>query len=279
MNYSDLIPDYLGNKMTTQQRQAFEIELSKNTELKDEVSDLVPIYLSVSLVDQLAAGHISVELLTLYAEESSEFDDATRDEIKVHLDRCPECREEVELCREVIRASEIAQENETMVIELGESWLKRVVDFLFPARVVVRTAYAYSAVAALAVLIYVGFGLRDPGGPAWQSYKIKPVAERDAAISRVIQTIEVQQSHDFIELAVLLDLKTGSQYRFTVLNAENELSPVVPYVKYEIPFALLIPTDYLAEGKNTLRVVEVQQAGETHKPDTFNIGFIVRYSD
>ena len=108
---------------------------------------------------------------------------------------------------------------------------------------------------------------------------LKYIAERGVDGSDKVRTFSIDPSCEFIEFTVLLDVKVDGHYRWSLFNHKHKLSPAIPFVRDELPFALMIPVDYLAEGLNTLRVSEVLQPDEVYKPDTFNIEFIVSFSD
>jgi len=277
-SFSDMIPAYLANRMSVDERQSFDLELSRNKALRKEVRDLAPIYQSVMIADQLGSGHVEAHSLVAFAEGSEGLDEATRYKIEAHIELCPECRERVELCRSA------ADSIKAFVWRMpgsafSERWFKRVTDLMFPARIVLRPLHMYCTVAALAVLLIFAGVQWDSDRVAVQSFNIRHVAERGVDGSDELSTIAVAPSCEYIELTVSIDIKIGCHYRWELFNHEAQSHPNTPYVRDTTPVALLIPVDYLVEGTNTRRVSEVLRAGDIHKPDTSSIDFNVSFFD
>lgn len=263
----DLIPAYVSGRMSDEQRTEFEKELASDPDLAAEVRELARIHLGISVADKLLEGHVRSEDIVVYAEAPDELDDATRSEIEDHLKACPNCAEEVKLCRP---APDTLTEE---AADKGESFFHAVIRFLFPTRLGVRPGVAYLAVLVVACVSY--FAARQTVTPEanLQSFQLVSSAVRGDADSNLVV---IAPATPLVRLEFNLATIKGRYYELSLLDQSGKPRFTMHHYQHRLPFAIEIPTRYLTIGPNRLRVrEETAESPGDREPETFYINFEV----
>jgi hypothetical protein len=246
-NKSDQIQKYLAGQMPADERLRFENELKSNEGLKSEVEELRSLLLGIFVEDELSVGHLDSEQILRYAIESAKIDKTLRGEIENHLAKCPDCREEVELCQETLKMNLVG-----MPVE-EKSFLKRIYEFLFTPRVAWRPIYG---VAILILLMLPSYMMIQhySGVPAEISrFRIAEPGVRGLTNENLIV---LNNKEKLVRLEFVVPIIKNRLYSFELCDSMQKIIFALPYNKAQEIFAIEVPTSYLGQGDYTLVVKE-----------------------
>ena len=268
--FRELIPGYLKNELSTEQLNEFEAALSHDSKLRKEVQDATYLYVGMAIADKTAGDHIDSEHLAIYGTQPEEIEEHTRKEIEEHLKECSDCSTELKLCR----LANIEPDNTPAT---SRGWFSRLLDLFMIRQVQFRPAIAFASFLLIAVATSYQIGLFQSISSEIPTFALSSQRHRGTDDGNVI-TIDPNQ--DVIELQLTLPTRTGSVYTFEIVDPQSITVLSFPNRPHQIPFALFIPSRYLADGKHTIRVVEeFVPDGTGRKPDTILVEVDVELID
>ena len=262
--HNDRILKYLRGELNPDDRQRFIEELKINPELNEQLKELSLLKIGVLVDDQIHKGHIDSETITSFAEDSSQLDRATIEEVESHLKSCSDCAEELKLAQKTFSAFEATPEVVT------KSIFERISEFLFAPRWVFKPIYSAILLLLLAIPVFlavplmtqhdgdqavytIAMGTRDFGG------------ENNIVLKRDMRTVKIEFTVPTLDNAIY-DFQLFDSGRKKRLTRHNNPA--------DKPFAFVIPTVYLNEGKYTLKVIEfVDGVKKDSQELVFNISF------
>jgi hypothetical protein len=247
MDQGDQIQRYLTGQMAPEERLRFEDELKSNKDLKSEVEELSNLFLGILIDDKISANHLNPEQIFQYAEEVNKIEKSLRGEIEDHLAKCPDCREEVELCQETLRASQAE------AFGIKESLLKRIYNYLFGLQLILRPAYAVAILILLAIPSYFAVNryITSPAGIA--EFRIADSGVRGIKEENIIK---LDNKNNVVKLVFRVPVISDRLYSFELYDSSNNLKLSSPFNKAEDLFAFEIPASYLKPGRYNLIVRE-----------------------
>jgi len=268
--YEELIPAYLDGRLSTDDRQRLEAAIRDDAELRQEVAEQRRLLVGLDLLDKVRGKHIDSELLALYAEDSPDLDDAERSAVEAHLKECPECREELDLCVQVVHLPE------RQVITERPSWVQQIVDALFPTSFAVRPVLVYTAVVLLVFGAYYISNLDQPALTASARFELNSVAVRGGPDESVLT---LEPGLQVIVLDLILPTEEGRSYDLTL--ADSKGVPLLTYhaIPHALPLTIEIPAEAVSPGAYVLWAVE--SAGPdaaSVSQDTTRVRFSIRHA-
>ena len=263
LNNIERIRKYLAGKMTPDEHQEFESEIKGNRELQELVTDLAILYKGEDLLQSIDADHIDSQQLALYAENQSSLPSDIQANIRKHLKSCPECREELALCRKALNATK-------------RGWLARMISFLLTPRPMLRPIYVAAVLIIIDVHVYlISFGAFR----AEQVAKVSHLEPVTRSITDTITTISLKPETKLVplEFYVPLPIEYDSTlfYDFELYDEEADLVLTRPANPPHKPFALDVPGSYLSAGDYTLKVWKVENGIRSNQSRDFRFRVIV----
>jgi hypothetical protein len=253
--YSDLVPKYLKQQLSGDELAEFEHELNRNESLRSEVLELSRLYVGMQVSDRLDSGHIPSVQLVAYAENQDGFDSELRSDIEEHLRSCPDCSEELRLCRESIGLTGSTDES-------SESVIVRMFRAIFQPRLSIRPVWAYVATLLIFALGY--YGARDLWHPisGVVVFELDPTAARGEESENVVF---VREGSAVVRLEFRA-VVSGDLYDLEILRPDGSVviakpSNITPEPSQNL-FAFEVPTSYLPEGRYFLNVNEMDSTGK-----------------
>lgn len=253
--YSDLIPRYLKQQISGDELAEFEQEMSRNESLRSEVLELSRMYVGKLVSDRLDLVHIPSVELVIYAENMDGFDNESRRGIEEHLRSCPDCSEELRLCRESIRLAEnISESSESIIVRLFRA--------IFQPRLSIRPVWAYAATLLIFALGY--YGVRDLRNPisGMVVFELDPTAARGKESENVV-FVKKGSAVVRLEFRVVV---SGDLYDLEILRPDGSVvirkpSNITPEPSHNL-FAFEVPISYLPKGRYLLNVNEMDSTGK-----------------
>jgi hypothetical protein len=263
----ELIPAYLDDRLSPDDRTRMEAALREDAKLREEVAEQRRLLVGLDLLAEVRGEHIDSELLALYADADSDLDDSERDEIDAHLKQCHECREELELCLKVVALPERG----TSVPRA--SWIQILVDKLFPVSFAVRPVVVY------ATLLMVMFGVyyvwdRDRSALVTAArFELSSVEVRGEAADSILI---LEPHHEVLVLDLVLPTREGQTYDLTLVDVTG--SPVLTYhaIPHALPLTVEVPATAVSAGDYVWHITESGTAGAP--PDTIWARFAIEYA-
>lgn len=278
--FRELIPAYLKNELSAQQLGDFEAALAGDDDLRQEMQDAAHLYVGIMVADKIDAGHIDAEQLAIYGTQPEELGDETRQEINEHLKVCADCSAELKLCRLAD-----TEPNESPATARG--LFGRFLDLFMLRQAGLRQAglrqvgfrpvLTYTVVLLVAVATSYRVGLFQATDGEIPSFAL---SSRQFRGQEDRNLIEINKDQAVIEMRLTLPTREGSVYTFEIIDAHGASVLMYPGRLHQIPFALLVPSDYLTDGTYTIRAVEESALEETErKPDTILVEVDVNVID
>lgn len=263
LTHIERIRKYLAGEMTPEERQDLESEIKENKNLRELLTDLSILYNGEELLQSIDTDHIDSQQLALYAEDQSSLPPQVQTNLRQHLKSCPECREELELCRKALDRTK-------------QGWLARMMAFLLTPRPMLRPVYMAAVLLIIAVPVYfLTFGDFRADQVAKVSY-LEPVTR--SAID-TIKTITLEPGTKLVplEFYVPLPIEYDSTlcYDFELYNEKADLVLARPANPPRKPFAIDVPRSYLTAGDYTLKVWKVENGIRANQSRDFRFRVIV----
>jgi hypothetical protein len=262
--HDDRILRFIGGRLGPDEQREFEAELRNNPALEEEVKELSLLKVGVFTWDHINQGHIDSETLVTYAEDPNKLDSSEVEKIKSHLKICSDCREELKLTDQTFKLMNY----ERAIPPEPISIFRKIREFLFLPRL--SPAYGMIILLLLIVpmVIFVPH-LAQQGGET-QICSIKP-GVRDLGTEN---NIILNRDKRIVKIEFTLPIIDDATYDFELYDSGRRKLLTRHNNPAEIPFAFVIPTVYLQEGRYTLRVVEYENSKKLGSSELeFNISF------
>ncbi len=241
--YKELIPAYLAGTINDEDRLKLEAALQKYPELRDELEELKEISAGLTLLEEISTGHISPELLAIYAVEPGTLTKDDRKNIEEHIVTCDSCREELIICKESLPGQEpTSQENP----------LTSFFNWLLFGHATLRPIYGL-AVLLIIVAPVVYFSLQQPSELRQATYEIVPSGARALPTEN---KIEITDDHKIVRFEFVVPVLPNRTYNFELIDPDGHTVLIIPDNKPQKAFAVDIPATYLSTGKYNLIVRE-----------------------
>ncbi|HOD66006.1 MAG TPA: zf-HC2 domain-containing protein [candidate division Zixibacteria bacterium] len=264
-NYDDRIGRYIHGRLTEAERVEFEEALGRDPSLVEEVGRARLLAAGLAVQAHVTGDHPEPLDITAFALEPSELDSGLRSRIEAHLRDCPECRVEVELCRQSAQAMVDRPVPASAIRPRWWAWLAGA-----------QPRLAVATVAAAALVLFTGLFL---GRTFFASAPPTARIELSAASERGEQTknlVRIGAGSELVSLEFLVPSREGRRYDLVLADgAQNEILTLHNQL-HRIPFSLAVPAAYLAAGSYEILVIEqvdASQPMDTLAPDTFRIRF------
>ena len=270
LTHIERIRKYLAGEMTPEERQDFESKTKEDKDLRELLTDLSILYKGEDLLQSIEADHIDSQQLALYAENQSSLPNDTQTNIRQHLKSCPECREELALCRKTLDTIK------PLKPDTSKSWLARMMDSLLTPRPILRPVYAAAVLFIIAVPIYlIVFGTFRAEQVATVSH-LEPVARSTIdSIKTVTLSSEIKLVPLEFYVPLPIEQDSALYYDFELFDSKTNLILALPNNPPKKPFALDVPRSYLSAGDYTLKVWKVENGIRSNQSRDFRFRVIV----
>jgi len=212
--------------------------------------------------DTINQGHIDSETLVNFAENRSALGSSKILEINNHLKSCHDCSEELKLAENTFKAVPIEP----------VSIFEKIREFFFTPNWAIKPVAGMIIILMLIVPMMTFLPFLADQGDNMQICSIKPGVrdvgvENNIILNRDKRIVKIEFTLPIIEEAKnTYDFELFDPDRRKLLTRHNNPA--------QSPFAFVIPTVYLQNGKYTLWVVEFENGKELDRHELiFNISF------
>jgi len=239
-----LFREYLSGGLSPEEKRNFEKRLDSDPEFREEFEDYKLIHQGLEVTDNYLGDHPDPETMSAFVFDRDKLGPRQIERVTAHLDKCPDCREMVEIGRKTAGS-------------VPSVW-DRIKSFLFVPRLKIAPALAAALVIILmAPLVYIT-GIAPDEDKFTADITLRSTA-RDVSVPPRLVIPSDQITTRFNFSIPYIDKYV---YDVELMSPENDIILVYKNLFPQKTFAIEIPASYFeTSGRYSLRVIEITPEG------------------